>query len=125
MNFHLPGYVQESDGLTDRECKVYVTFYTAKPYRIDVQMNGLFMLPNNARWMGDQIEWERPRRDKHLPTLQVRIDYKRHFTTTLYLCRLSRHRLHYFLGSFKLLNCVEQRWRYPPNSIFRHIFQIQ
>ena len=71
MNFHLPGYVQEDDTLTDRECKVYVTFYTAKPYRIDVQMNGLFMLPNNARWMGDQIEWERPRRDKHLPTLQV------------------------------------------------------
>ena len=62
MNFHLPDYV-------NKECKIYLTFYTAKPNRIDVKMDGIYMVPTNGKHMGDKIEWERPRRDIHLPTL--------------------------------------------------------
>jgi len=62
MNFHLPDYV-------DKECKIQITFFTAKPNRIDVKQDGIYMVPTNGKHMGDKIEWERPRREIHLPTL--------------------------------------------------------
>ena len=64
MNFHLPDY-------SDSECKVFLTFYTAKPNRIDLKMDGILRLPTNAKYSGtgNEVEWERPRRDIHLPSL--------------------------------------------------------
>ena len=64
MNFHLPDYV-------DKECKIYLTFFIGKPNRIDMKMDGIYMVPTNGKQMGDKIQWERPRRDIHLPVLET------------------------------------------------------
>ena len=48
---------------------VHLNFYLAKPYRIDVQADGIYIPPTNARWVNNELEWERPRADIHLPSL--------------------------------------------------------
>ena len=54
------------------DCKfilVHLNFYLAKPYRVDVQADGIYIPPTNARWVNNELEWERPRSDIHMPSL--------------------------------------------------------
>ena len=46
-----------------------MNFFLAKPYRVDVQADGIYIPPTNARWVNNELEWERPRADIHLPSL--------------------------------------------------------
>ena len=69
MNFHLPDYVKS--GKWADNCKVYLNFYLGKPYRVDVQADGIFIPPTNARWVNNELEFERPRLDKHTPSLRL------------------------------------------------------
>ena len=69
MNFHLPDYVKS--GKWANNCKVYLNFYLGKPYRVDVQADGIFIPPTNARWVNNELEFERPRLDKHTPALRM------------------------------------------------------
>ena len=68
MNFHLPDYVKA--GKWADNCKVYLNFYLGKPYRVDVQADGIFIPPTNARWVNNELEFERPRLEVHTPSLQ-------------------------------------------------------
>jgi hypothetical protein len=51
------------------DCKVKISMYTKRPNRLDLKMNGEFVVATNGEMDGENVKWEKPDVSIHMPNI--------------------------------------------------------